>query len=254
MRAAGFRLWRDHTGWASMGPLAAIPRIPKLLECDAAHGVSHRRVETGSRRARGFRRLQPAPGVDAAALRLRGPILDLFPPGTWLDNADKARKVSALTVPVTAFAHQYEFYRSLGCRIEYFGHPLASRYRMRDVARRRRRDGGIVAMLPGSRGGELRRHLPVLAAAYRALQRRAPTAARRRRRGRRSRARARSHARSRRTTRRRRDRARRSRGACARRRRVGRLGNRRAGNGALRRAGGRDLRHSADSDLGTVIE
>ena len=26
MRAAGFRLWRDHTGWASMGPAAAIPR------------------------------------------------------------------------------------------------------------------------------------------------------------------------------------------------------------------------------------
>ena len=31
MRQAGFGLWRDHTGWASMGPLAAIPRIPKLL-------------------------------------------------------------------------------------------------------------------------------------------------------------------------------------------------------------------------------
>ncbi len=31
MRAAGFTLWRDHTGWASMGPAAAIPRIPKLL-------------------------------------------------------------------------------------------------------------------------------------------------------------------------------------------------------------------------------
>jgi lipid A disaccharide synthetase len=27
MRSAGFSLWRDHTGWASMGPLAAIPRI-----------------------------------------------------------------------------------------------------------------------------------------------------------------------------------------------------------------------------------
>ena len=31
MRAAGIALWRDHTGWASMGPAAAIPRIPKLL-------------------------------------------------------------------------------------------------------------------------------------------------------------------------------------------------------------------------------
>ena len=36
------------------------------------------------------------------------------------------------------------------------------------------RGGGVVAMLPGSRSGELRRHLPVLAAAYRALERRRP--------------------------------------------------------------------------------
>jgi len=31
MRVDGFELWRDHTGWAAMGPLAAIPRVPKLL-------------------------------------------------------------------------------------------------------------------------------------------------------------------------------------------------------------------------------
>ncbi len=103
-----------------------------------------------------------------------GPILDLFPPGTWLDNAEKARKVSALTVPMTAFAHQEEFYRSIGCRIVYFGHPLASRYTMRPLRRPPPRDGGTVALLPGSRAGELRRHLPVLAAAYRVLQRRRP--------------------------------------------------------------------------------
>jgi lipid-A-disaccharide synthase len=35
-------------------------------------------------------------------------------------------------------------------------------------------DGGVVAILPGSRSGELRRHLPVLAAAFRVLQRRRP--------------------------------------------------------------------------------
>src|SRR6185437_4862737 len=31
MRDAGFSLFRDHTGWASMGPIDAIPRIPPLL-------------------------------------------------------------------------------------------------------------------------------------------------------------------------------------------------------------------------------
>jgi len=174
MRAAGFRLWRNHTGWASMGPAAAIPRIPKLLNAmlqTAAHLLASKPdlvvlVDFGVfnlRLASTLRRFGYA-----------GPILDVFPPGTWLDNADKARKVSALTVPLTAFAHQYEFYRSIGCRIEYFGHPLASSYPLRPQRAAPDRDGGVVAMLPGSRAGELRRHLPVLAAAYRVLQQRRP--------------------------------------------------------------------------------
>jgi lipid-A-disaccharide synthase len=174
MRAAGFTLWRDHTGWASMGPLAAIPRIPKLLAAmlrTAAHiavskpdlvvlvdfGVFNLRLANQLRR-----------------LHYKGSILDLFPPGTWLDDEKKARRVSAVARPVTAFKHQYEFYRSLGCRIEFFGHPLASRYELRPLPPPPSRSGGTIAILPGSRAGELRRHLPALAAAYRLLQRRRP--------------------------------------------------------------------------------
>lgn len=175
MRDAGFALWRDHTGWASMGPLAAIPRIPKLLAAmlsTAFHlaaskpdlivlvdfGVFNLRLANTLRRR----------------LHYAGPIMDLFPPGTWLDNPEKARNVSAVSRPVTAFEHQYDFYRSLGCAIDYFGHPLASRYSMRPFRAAPPRDAGIIAMLPGSRAGELRRHLPPLAAAYRELRRRRP--------------------------------------------------------------------------------
>jgi lipid-A-disaccharide synthase len=174
MQAAGFRLWRNHRSWASMGPLAAIPRIPKLL--NAMLRTAHHLIET---------KPDLVVLVDFGVFNLRlastlrrfgyaGPILDLFPPGTWLDNEEKARKVSALTVPMTAFLHQYEFYRSIGCRIAYFGHPLAGRYRMRPLREAPPRDGGVVAMLPGSRSGELRRHLPVLAAAFRTLSQRRP--------------------------------------------------------------------------------
>jgi lipid-A-disaccharide synthase len=175
MREAGFTMWRDHRGWASMGPLAAIPKIPKLLNAmlrTAFHiratkpdlvvmvdfGVFNLRLANTLRR-----RLQYA-----------GPILDLFPPSTWLDNAEKARNVSEVSVPVTAFRHQFDFYRGLGLRIEFFGHPLAGRYRMRELRPAPPADGGLVAMLPGSRSGELRRHLPVMAAAYRTLQTRRP--------------------------------------------------------------------------------
>jgi lipid-A-disaccharide synthase len=174
MREAGFALWRDHTGWASMGPLAAIPRIPKLLNAmlrTARHIMASKPdlvvlVDFGVFNLR-----------LASTLRRFGyakPILDLFPPGTWLDNAEKAQRVASLTEPVTAFAHQYNFYRALGARIHYFGHPLASRYRMRPLRAAPPRDGGLIAMLPGSRAGEVRRHMPVFAAAYRELQRRRP--------------------------------------------------------------------------------
>ena len=174
MRAAGFRLWRDHAGWASMGPLAAIPRIPKLLAAmlrTAFHVIAAKPdlvvlVDFGVfnlRLASTLRRL----GYD-------GPVLDLFPPGTWLDDPRKARRVSTLTVPVTAFEHQFNFYRSLGCRIRFFGHPLADRYAMRAAANVPAHDAGVVAVLPGSRSGELKRHLPPLTAAYRILAERRP--------------------------------------------------------------------------------
>ena len=131
MRAAGVALWRDHTGWASMGPVAAIPRIPKLLLAmlqTAAHIVASKPdlvvlVDFGVFNLRLARQLR--------RMSYGGPILDLFPPGTWFDDEEKARRVSSACIPVTAFKHQYDFYRGLGCRIEFFGHPLTGRYALR---------------------------------------------------------------------------------------------------------------------------
>jgi lipid-A-disaccharide synthase len=58
--------------------------------------------------------------------------------------------------------------------IAYFGHPLAGQYHMRPPRGTPPAGGGTVALLPGSRSGELRRHLPALAAAYRVLQNQRP--------------------------------------------------------------------------------
>lgn len=169
MRDAGFTLWRNHRGWASMGPAAAIPRIPKLLAAmllTASHIAKTKPdlvvlVDFGVFNLRLAKQLR--------RIGYGGAIVDLYPPGTWLDNAEKAKVVSSVAFPVTAFEHQYEFYRSLSCRIAYFGHPLASQYAMRPM-RAAPQGGGLVAMLPGSRGGELRRHVPAMIAAFRALQ------------------------------------------------------------------------------------
>ena len=167
-------MWRDHTGWASMGPLAALPRIPKLLATmwRTAYHVKNVEPDLVVLVDYGVFNLRLAQTL--RRLHYTRPILDVFPPGTWLDNERKARTVSAVSVPLTAFSHQYEFYRSLGLPIAYFGHPLASRYRMRDRRAPAPPDGGTVAILPGSRAGELRRHLPVLAGAFLELRERRP--------------------------------------------------------------------------------
>jgi lipid-A-disaccharide synthase len=125
MRAAGFRIWRDHTGWASMGPLAALPRIPKLLATmwRTAFHLTKTKPDLVVLVDFGVFNLRLA--MTLRRLHYSGPVLDVFPPGTWLDNAKKAREVSAVAVPMTAFAHQERFYQSLGCPVVYFGHPLA---------------------------------------------------------------------------------------------------------------------------------
>lgn len=174
MRENGIALWRDHSGWASMGPLAAIPRIPKLLRTMllTAEHIVHSKpdlvilVDFGAFNVRLAKRLR--------ARGYRGPILDVFPPATWLDRERTARDLAAVATPLTAFAHQRDFYRSLGLPIAYFGHPLAGQYAMRAPREAPPADAGTVALLPGSRGGELRYHVPRLLDAFRALRERRP--------------------------------------------------------------------------------
>ena len=175
MRDEGFKLWRDHTGWASMGPLAAIPRIPKLLAAmwqTAAH-ISHARPDLAVLVDFGVFNVRLAKEL-RTRYKYTGPIIDVFPPATWLDKEKTAQEVSAHAVPLTAFQHQYDFYKSQQLPIVYFGHPLASQYETRPARSVPSSEAGTVALLPGSRSGELRYHVPALVAAYKLLKERRP--------------------------------------------------------------------------------
>jgi lipid-A-disaccharide synthase len=175
MRAAGFSIYRDNHGWASIGPIAALPRIPKLLRAmwrTAEHLAKTEPdlvvlIDFGAFNVR-----------LAAELRKRHryerPIVDCFPPSAWLDNERSARAIASLAVPLTAFRRQYEFYKRLGLPVAYFGHPLASSYALRAAQPAPPPDGGRIALLPGSRKGEIARHLPRLLAAYALLRARRP--------------------------------------------------------------------------------
>lgn len=174
MRAAGFRIRHDTSGWASIGPVSALPRIPKLLfiglETAAIIAVSKPDlvvlVDFGAFNVRLAKVLR--------AFGFRGPILDVYPPGTWLDDPKRAREIARVALPLTAFAHQRDFFLSLGLPIAFFGHPLASRYAMRPPRAAPPPDGGTIALLPGSRRGELHYHVPLLLRAYELLKTQRP--------------------------------------------------------------------------------
>jgi len=176
MASAGIELTTRTTGWASMGPLAALVRIPPLLIVAWRLILWLRSspwdlivvVDFGAfnlRLARWLRRIG-----------YRKPILYYFPPAAWLDSPTRARAVVRYSTPLTAFAHQRDFYQSLDLPIAYFGHPLVSLIEPRRVRPAAARDGGIVALLPGSRRGEIVRHLDPLLRAARLIRAQRPLA------------------------------------------------------------------------------
>lgn len=175
MRAARFEIWRDHTGWASMGPLAAIPRIPKLLleMWLTAFHIAHSKPDLVVLVDFGVFNIRLAKTL-RERLRYMRPILYLYPPAAWLDSERTARAVSAVALPVTAFEHQAQFYRALGLPIEYFGHPVAAKLSAREPRAAPSSDDGHVALLPGSRSGEIRYHLPLFVRAFALLRRKRP--------------------------------------------------------------------------------
>ena len=169
MRAAGVKLLYETTELASIGPLSIIPKIPQLWFL--LHGLD-----------RSMRRNSPGVfiPVDAGAFNLRlakllrqrafsRPIIYYFPPGAWLDDWEKAKMVSALTYPLTPFAHQRDFYQKNDLRIAYFGHPLVSVIPPRASKALAARP--VIAVLPGSRHEEVVHHLPVLARTAAELER-----------------------------------------------------------------------------------
>ncbi len=176
MRAAGFAVTQETRGWASLGPLEALAKILPLLAIMLRHAAWLRRrppdllvlVDFGAFNLRFARTLR--------RIGYRGPILYFFPPGAWLDRPKQARAVAANTTALTPFKHQRDFYQSLGLPIAWLGHPLVSLVPPRTPRIVPPSDAGTIALLPGSRRGELERHLGPLLAAAQLLQSRRPGA------------------------------------------------------------------------------
>jgi lipid-A-disaccharide synthase len=174
LEGAGVRLTQRSAGWASMGPIDALAKIPKLFAVATRTAIALRShpydlivlVDFGAFNLRLARMVR--------AFGSSTPILYYFPPGAWFDNERRARTVTANTDPLTAFTHQRDFYRSLGLPITWMGHPLVSTIAPREPRPLAPADGGVVALLPGSRGGEIARHTPRLLNALALLREKRP--------------------------------------------------------------------------------
>ncbi len=179
MRAAGFDAWWNSERLAVNGFAAVLPRLPELLRM----------------RARLRRRLLEQPpgvfvGVDApdfnlaleASLRERGiPTVHFVSPSIWAWRRERIHRIeAAVDHLLCVFPFEPALYEGSRVRASYIGHPLAEVIpREPDAAAARRRLGlepgecaaGVLAVLPGSRAGEVRHIAPSFLEAAARMQR-----------------------------------------------------------------------------------
>ncbi len=163
MTAAGCRAWERTERLSVMGLVEVLRHLPRLWRV-------RRRVLAGAFAA-------PAPlafiGVDypefnlglAARLHARGiPTVQYVSPQVWAWRQGRVRRMSAiLDLVLCLLPFEKPFYAGAGLAAEFVGHPLADRIPLEpDRAAARARLGlpaeaTVVALLPGSRRGEVER-------------------------------------------------------------------------------------------------
>src|SRR5437588_6112882 len=115
----------------------------------------------------------------AHGLRRRGerlPLIHYVAPMVWAWRAGRARRMARwYDQPLTLLPFQPPYFEAVGLACSYVGHPVIESGADRGDAARFRAIHGIaedelvLTVLPGSRGGEVRRLLPVFGSALRQL-------------------------------------------------------------------------------------
>ncbi len=161
MRAAGMELNYHSNDFAVVGLVEVIRHIPKLKH--AMSGL----LEAVSRRQTRLAVLVDYPGFNLVlARRLRAAGVKVFyyiSPQVWAWDERRVRKISERTDAIAVILpFEKEFYAARGVDVDFVGHPLmdepeiaASRVPKTVIPTR-----PVIGLLPGSRRGEIARHLP----------------------------------------------------------------------------------------------
>jgi lipid-A-disaccharide synthase len=179
MQAQGFDAWYPMQKLAVNGYADVLRHLPELL-----------RIRRSVRDRWLAQRPAAFIGVDApdfnfgleAALRASGiPTVHFIGPSLWAWRGERIAKIrEAVSHMLVVFPFEEQIYRDAGVPVTYVGHPLASmiaRRPDREAARARLgidSSARVLALMPGSRAGEVRHLAPRFLAAARLLQARDP--------------------------------------------------------------------------------
>jgi lipid-A-disaccharide synthase len=179
MVAAGCEAWERAEELAVMGLFEIIPHLPRLLRIRRnllARVLAQRPDVYVGVDAKEFN-LRLAPQLKAHAIRT----VQYVSPQIWAWRQGRVRTIGrAVDLVLCLLPFEKRFYDEHGVRAVFVGHPLADQIPLHldPVAARSalglERDGAYIALLPGSRQGEVARLSPDLAATVAWLQRQRP--------------------------------------------------------------------------------
>ncbi len=182
MRDAGCEAWYPSDALAVMGLAEILRHLPRLL-----------RLRRDLLRRLAEARPDAFVGIDApefnlrvaAALKRRGiPTVQYVSPQVWAWRQDRVRTIgAAVDLVLCVLPFETSFYAAHDVRAVFVGHPLADRIPLESdpvparAALGLAASGPVVAVLPGSRGGEVKRLGPPFAATIDWLHARRPDVA-----------------------------------------------------------------------------
>jgi lipid-A-disaccharide synthase len=115
--------------------------------------------------------------VAREAKRLGIPVIYYISPQVWAWRRGRIKKIATLVDKMlVVFPFEVPIYERAGVDVEYVGHPLIDSARCALTKEEARAELGLeadrtyVAMLPGSRSAEVRRHLPVMLGSARLIE------------------------------------------------------------------------------------
>ena len=163
LRSAGQQAWHDASALSVVGLFEVLRHLPRL------YGLHRDLVRRTVAAAPKVALLIDAPDFHlrvARGLKRQGiPVVLLAPPAVWASRPHRVRKYAAAVDHVlTLFPFEVDAWS--GVPVTWVGHPVVDEV---GAARPPPPDPTRIALLPGSRPTELRRHGPVLAGAARIL-------------------------------------------------------------------------------------